>query len=316
MKVEKMLIFIVVTCSLLLVSSMHVTAAEGTGTLEDVPEDVIDQYTMDLVTENDYIDIDNIDITKVDYIISDGSIEFTIEVVGEIENRGSLDQMYPDPSVVFYNVDLVIYSLYLSTSTSMYSISYINNTCQVLDVSGTTNLTASDFSTSGDTLTVSFEWNTTDEEFEDIYADAQYMRMVFDPATFENMDQDDWDELGIVTLIDQVPNGPLQVYADVTNLGEVGKSIEFLVTAYDGAPPYEYLWEFGDGETSTEPEPHTYDTAGEYDYILTLTDSSGTSESSSGEIEIVGGEDGGTPGFELIIAIAAIGLIFLWKRKR
>jgi PKD repeat protein len=38
-----------------------------------------------------------------------------------------------------------------------------------------------------------------------------------------------------------------------------------------------YLWDFGDGDTSTEPYPiHTYDTAGTYTVVLTATNSSGS----------------------------------------
>lgn len=316
MKIEKILIFAMMTCSLLIASSMPVSAAEKTETLEDVPEDVIDQYTLEIVTENQYIEVDNIDITKVEYTITDDTIEFTIEVSNEIENRGSLDQLDPDPDAIFYNVNLVIYTFYLVTSEGQYSISYINNTCQISDTLGTTtNLTESDFSVVGGALTVSFDWNTTDETFEEAYADVQYMRMIFD--ALPDSDDPDWEELGIVMLIDQVPNGPLFVYADATNLGEVGEPVEFDGTVMDGQPPYEINWDFGDGETSTELDTtHIYDEAGEYEYNLTVTDAGGTSESSSGNIEIVGDDDNGTPGFEIIIAITAIGLVFLWKRKR
>ena len=36
---------------------------------------------------------------------------------------------------------------------------------------------------------------------------------------------------------------------------DVGEPVEFRVTAEGGAKPYSYLWQFGDGETSTEAQP-------------------------------------------------------------
>jgi len=283
-------------------------------------------YTEKIVTENEYIEVDNIDITKVDYTITDETIEFTIEVAeeGMIEDRGSLDQLNPDlidTDATILNVDVITYNFILITSEDMYTISYMNNSCQIYGSNGTTtNLSDSDFSVDDNVLTVAFDWNTTDETFEDAYAETGYMRMIFDYESLINSeDPDDWDELGIVSLKDKAPNGPLYIwYAEAdTNLGEVGVPIEFVGLAVDGYPPHEYQWEFGDGKTSSEPNPtHTYDEAGEYDYTLTVTDAEGTQESYSGSIEILEGDTDDTPGFEFIIAIMAIGFIFLWKKKR
>ena len=50
--------------------------------------------------------------------------------------------------------------------------------------------------------------------------------------------------------------------------------IQFDSTTFGGVPSYEYLWDFGDDETSTEEDPvHVYDESGEYTIILTVTDS-------------------------------------------
>ncbi|MCK5458261.1 MAG: PKD domain-containing protein [Thermoplasmatales archaeon] len=327
MKVEKMLMLILMTCSLLLASSNHVTAAEGTGTLEDVIGDVIGvdyiEMTEDIVTESEYIDVENIDIVKVEYTITDESIDFSLQVAqgGIIEDRGSYtdlegDVNAPDPTDL--NVDVIIYSITLLTSKDIYTFVYINNTCRILETE--TELSNSDFSVVGRTLTISFNLNTSDEEFENVTASTSYQRMIFNIADLLAAWEEDPEsvgDIGIVNLIDNVPNGPLMVDAYVTSPREVGKEVEFESYVYDGQPPYTWYWEFGDGETSTDPDPtHTYDTAGEYEYTLTVTDDGGTSESFSGDIEIVGGEDDGTPGFELIVAIAALGFIFLWKRKR
>jgi len=57
--------------------------------------------------------------------------------------------------------------------------------------------------------------------------------------------------------------------------GNIMDDIEFDGTATDGTPPYEYLWDYGDGNTSTgDPHPtHNYANAGNYTVILTVTDS-------------------------------------------
>ena len=53
-------------------------------------------------------------------------------------------------------------------------------------------------------------------------------------------------------------------------------------TATDGATITGYLWNFGDGETSTEAKPvHTYAADGTYDVRLTVTDSLGATSTAT-----------------------------------
>jgi len=50
--------------------------------------------------------------------------------------------------------------------------------------------------------------------------------------------------------------------------------VQFTGSAYKGVKPYEWLWDFGDGNTSTEQNAtHIYRHAGNYTVILTVTDS-------------------------------------------
>ena len=63
-------------------------------------------------------------------------------------------------------------------------------------------------------------------------------------------------------------NGPYQ--------GEVGETIQFLGSAENGNPPYEYDWDFGDGNFSDEQNPtHVYYKDGNYTVVLKVTDSDG-----------------------------------------
>jgi hypothetical protein len=59
-----------------------------------------------------------------------------------------------------------------------------------------------------------------------------------------------------------------------------GERVQFTLQGVSGGiPPYSYLWEFGDGETSTDENPsHSYDDSGYYTVSLTVTDDRGNSD--------------------------------------
>jgi PKD repeat protein len=55
--------------------------------------------------------------------------------------------------------------------------------------------------------------------------------------------------------------------------GSIGETIQFTGSAENGTPPYEYHWDFGDGNTSNEENPtHVYDNEGNFTVILSVTD--------------------------------------------
>jgi uncharacterized repeat protein (TIGR01451 family) len=63
--------------------------------------------------------------------------------------------------------------------------------------------------------------------------------------------------------------------------------VSFSGGASGGVPPYNYLWEFGDGEWSTEQNPeHTYMSAGVYAAKLTVTGADGCQGSAEVEITV------------------------------
>ncbi len=54
-----------------------------------------------------------------------------------------------------------------------------------------------------------------------------------------------------------------------------------------GTPGYTYLWDFGDGNTSSQAAPsHTYATAGFYSATLTVTDAHGCNSSDVSSITV------------------------------
>jgi hypothetical protein len=66
---------------------------------------------------------------------------------------------------------------------------------------------------------------------------------------------------------------PLSCDAHGPYEGIIDEDIEMDGTATGGMPPYEYLWDFGDGHTSEDMHPtHKYENPGIYTVTLTVTD--------------------------------------------
>jgi len=287
MKIEKVLILAMAICCLLIISSINVAAAEKT--IIDSEDDVMDAITGEI------IDYPNIDIKELTYDREGINVTLTMTVKGEIENLGDLEE----PTGL---EDIVTYALTLTTSFDTYLIYYVNNYCALQTSYDELNIT--DFSIVGSTLEINFNINNTDETYESLAGESMYLSI--DLATED-----------YIMATDAVPDYPLMVDAYAPNSAEAGLAVEFEGSPYFGQRPYELHWDFGDESTSTEQNPtHIYDEPGIYEYTFTVTDSSDASESVTYEIEILEGDTNDTPGFEFIIAIMAIGLIFLWKKKR
>jgi PKD repeat protein len=136
----------------------------------------------------------------------------------------------------------------------------------------------------GDMIRYGWEYtgDNTIEKWTNLYnSDTQCsIQLVFDdPGTYslrvmaedENGAQSDWSQaLGVV-----IENEPLTVDAEGPYEGNIMEDIEFDSIVTGGIPPYEYLWDYGDGNTSSgDPHPtHNYGNAGNYTVMLTVTDS-------------------------------------------
>ncbi len=81
---------------------------------------------------------------------------------------------------------------------------------------------------------------------------------------------------------------PLTVTASASPIsGSAPLTVNFVSSVSGGQPPYTYQWNFGDGYTSSSPNPsHTYAKAGTYTATLTVTDSAGNSASYSAMITV------------------------------
>jgi PKD repeat protein len=287
MKYSNLGIIAMIISSLFLVATFSVQAAEtiidGTGDVSSV-----DYFTQEItiVTSHPDINVNNLDIVQATYTQQGTSATVTLQVKGSIENRGhSLDEL---GDTLDFNVNLVTYTFELTTSEQIYEISYINRTGQIDDDIETRNLTSSDFSVVGDTLSITFLLTSAEEIYENLSVSSAFMKVNFSSYTEE-------DSTGFVLLEDQAPNPQLSLVdaSAETNIGSVMESIQFNATIelFTGTPPYTYHWAFGDQSSSTQLNPtHTYTKAGQYTYTFTVTDNAGDSESQSGNITISGEE--------------------------
>ena len=110
-------------------------------------------------------------------------------------------------------------------------------------------------------------------------------------------------------------------------------SVSFVSTVSGGSGGYTYQWTFGDGSTSSLPNPtHAYTVQGSYTALLTVTDSSSSTENSNSihiTVSTGGGNDGGNGGnasgsdntaILAVISVLLLGLIgaaiFVFMRKK
>jgi hypothetical protein len=103
-----------------------------------------------------------------------------------------------------------------------------------------------------------------------------------------------------------IPNNPvpceagfwvIQAYGidSIGNPNGAGDPIPFELWVWNlssgGIAPYDHVWDFGDGTTSTDPFPtHTYGSSGPYDLCLTMTDAAGCTDTYCETIDV--DEDG------------------------
>lgn len=320
MKHSNLMLITMIVSSLFLIATFSAQAADVT--ITDIIEDVssIDYLTSGttVVTSHPDITVANLDIIKATYSQTGAEATVTIQVRGSIENRGKLIDMYNQDS--FGALDFVEYDFSLSTTEQDYSINYANQTGQINNGIDTTNLTSSDFSVVGDTLSITFDLTSPTEAYDNMSVTSMFVKM--------NLAGDEPDLTDFVYLSDIAPNPALEIMeAYAPDVGALGESIQFngSIIPLTGQPPYEYRWEFGDGSTSNQINPtHEYTKAGEYTYTFTVTDQAEDSVSETGTITISseGGPNGSSDNNMLIfLAILAIIIvvgvvIIIWIIRR
>jgi len=311
MKHSNLMLITMMISSLFLIATCSVQAEEET--ITDIIEDVssVDYFTQEttVVTTHPEIEVNNLDIIKATYSQQGTQATVTLQVRGSIENRGKIIDFYnEDAENPFQALNFVEYDFSLSTTEQDYTISYANQTGQVSNGVDTTNLTSSDFTVVGDTLTISFDLTSAAEVYDNMSVTSMFVKM--------NISAGDMDISGFVYLSDIAPNPALEIMeAYAPNIGSVGETIQFngSIIPLTGQPPYQYRWDFGDEKTATQMNPtHEYTNAGEYTYTFTVTDQAGDSASETGKITISteGGSNGSSDNqMMLFLAILAIVIV-------
>ena len=78
---------------------------------------------------------------------------------------------------------------------------------------------------------------------------------------------------------------PSATFSIAPERGQIEGEIQFTNASYGGSGNFTYVWDFGDGTTSTEENPkHVYNEKGIFVVSLTITDSSGRSNPARGRL--------------------------------
>lgn len=101
-----------------------------------------------LISNSSYVEIKNLDILKISYVQEDTLVTLSLQVTGQIEDRGSFES--------YYEQELVAYELELATSGTAYDLAYINKSAVLWHDDIQVSLPPSNFTVVGDTLTAWF----------------------------------------------------------------------------------------------------------------------------------------------------------------
>jgi len=275
MRLRNLFIIIMMVSSLLFVTTYSIEAVDIT--ITDKSGDVYsnDYLTGEwtIITDHPDIEVDNLDLIQATYTKQATQAIVSLQVKGNIENRGE----FIDPDNPNMDINTVEYDIQLTTSRQYYSLAYCNQTGRLYVGDQQINLTSSDFSVVGNTLTIIFPLTNADEIYENLSVISTFLKGNFSEIPIE------------VFLVDIAPTPPLFAIAGAPYIGYEGENIQFngYAEPLSGDPPYVYHWHFGDQSSSTQQNPtHTYTKAGDYTYTFTVTDSACATASVSYNITI------------------------------
>jgi len=310
MKLNNLLVITIIISSLFCITTFSVEAADET--ISDGMGDVssIDFITGETIVVNTHpdINVDNLDLVQATYTQQGTKATISLQVKGNIENRGELLNWYNED--ILTSLDTAYYEFQLFTSEQNYIVTYCNET-GMQEINGEQiNLTSSDFFVVGSTLTISFTLTSVNETYSNLSITSYFIKGNFLEAANS-------EDMNIVLLSDVAPNPPLALIEAIaeSNLGAIGENIQFNATVepLTGQPPYTYHWDFGDKSSSTQLNPmHSYAKAGVFIYSFTVTDNAGATANLSGNITISGESgDGGTKDNPMILFLAILLIIIV-----
>lgn len=100
-----------------------------------------------------------------------------------------------------------------------------------------------------------------------------------------SMDEDDATHNGLLNAFG--PGGPLRAEANGPYHGYYNQTIQFKGTSYGGIPPLTYRWDFDDGNTSDQQNPHhTYHTIANFHATFTVTDAQGNTSNDTASVSV------------------------------
>jgi PKD repeat protein len=297
---KKIFIAGLILCSFLVVSISPVIAIDETHNITDAKGDVADE-SGNVVSSSPDVIVDNIDIREMTYSREGKNVILTLKVYGNIEDKGNINDIESGEGIE--------YDIYLYTSNDSYTINYVNNNCKLLYESTGEEKNISDFSVVGSTLTVPFDLLSSDETYDSIYSMAFYYKI--SGTDYEYI----YDAAPELTNLEVTINAP--------STGKVDESIHFSGEANNGTSPYNWSWDFGDGGTAyTQNAIHTFNAAGTYEVILSVTDTNGDQGTASANVIVSesgtsdGGNNGGNTNSEssnsgLILFVVIIAIIII-----
>ena len=173
---KKILISVLVACSLFMISMSSVLAADETETITDDEDDVMDWFAEN--EEDVYVDNKpNIDIVEVIFSRDDNILTLTLSVKGQIQNKGNLDDVIEFTEGAEY---IAYYFEIVTTTETAYEIYYVNNQCKLWylddwemeDYPDPEVVPEEDFNAAGSDIMISFSLKNSSEDIEYLTANV------------------------------------------------------------------------------------------------------------------------------------------------
>jgi PKD repeat protein len=251
----------------------------------------------------------NIDITDISYTVNDNKVILSLKVSGTIQTS-----------------DKVVYWVYYNSTDTNYWFSYTNGSGGGFGMKGINFTSTEDVSISGNTISVALDaLGDTSEVSLWGYA-AEYTEVGDQTAEWWG----DWapnDEFPYSGETGGNENeAPVAAFTYTPTNPTVNQTINFDASSSsdtDGSiAKYEWDWN-NDGiyedSFTTSTAAHSWAQAGSYPVTLQVTDNDGATSTKTLSVTVGsegGGGNNGSPGFELILVLCAIGMFLILKRKR
>jgi PKD repeat protein len=256
----------------------------------------------------------NIDITDVSYTVNDNKITLSLKVSGTIQTS-----------------EKVIYWVYYNSTDTNYWFSYTNGSGGGFGMKEMNFTTTEEFSISGNTISVVLDALGDTSKVELWGYAVEYTEIGDQTAEWwgDWAPNEEFPYYGETSGNENEP--PVAAFTYTPTNPTTNQTINFDASSSsdtDGSiTKYEWDWN-NDGiyeDTKTTPTvAHSWTEAGSYPVILQVTDNGGATSTKTLSVTVSsegsGGDGGtdnkGTPGFELILALCAIGIFLILKKKR